>query len=125
MNKEKLKKLSIKLPSKDLFEILKILQSEADRRTETIKRNNELFRKTDKQKKYYKLQSDRMQTVKNDMIEHINYQIESGYYTPTEFVNDPTVYLDSDIMGKYINNKILVRSIVKAVEDSYIMGLMY
>jgi competence CoiA-like predicted nuclease len=125
VNKEAIKKLSRKLDSADLFEILKVLQTEADRRIETVKKNNELFRKSDKQKRYYKLQSDRMQTVKHDMIEHIHYQIDCGYYTPTEFVADPGVYLDSQIMGAYIKNKILVKSIVKAVEDSYITDLMF
>jgi hypothetical protein len=72
------------------------------------------------QKRAAILNKDRMQTAKQDMINHITDLIESGEISYTELMADPTVYFDSQIMGNYYNNTIIRKSIVKYFDVSYI-----
>ena len=75
---------------------------------------------TPQQKRGYRLIKDRMETAKSDMIHHIEVLIKSGEIGYQEFVNDPTVYYDSQIMGVYYNNYIIRKAIVRYFEREFI-----
>lgn len=62
---------------------------------------------------------DKMLTVRNDMVEQIERMIDNGDVTVDEFLNDPTVYLEERIMGKYKNNDFLRKSVIKKIENKY------
>lgn len=56
---------------------------------------------------------DKMVTAKSDMINHIQDLISRGEITLTEYLADPDIYLDKQIIGNYINSPIMRRSITK------------
>jgi hypothetical protein len=76
-------------------------------------------RQTDRQKDAAQNMSDQLQTAKSDMIRHIKDRIHAGYYSVYEFMADPKVYFDSAVMGKWVNNPFLHRSIVTAIRNHY------
>jgi hypothetical protein len=59
----------------------------------------------------------------NDAIEkgtnHIIGQIKNKYMTAQEFLNDPSVYYDSQVMGKYKNIPAITKSIENNVFSKY------
>lgn len=59
---------------------------------------------------------DIFRRIKIDMIDHIMKKIKQGYYTPGEYLADPDVYHDSAIMGNYVKNPILNKSIAAAIK---------
>ena len=62
---------------------------------------------------------DKMVTAKNDMINHIQALIDDGQMSPDEYLAEPNIYLDSQIVGKYINNPIIKRSIIIHFKRKY------
>lgn len=82
-------------------------------RIEAAKRKKPL---SAKQKQYYNSLSDAMQSTKTAMVNHILDKIKSGYYEFHEFKNDPAVYFDKNIMGKFNNNSVMKKSIIREVE---------
>jgi hypothetical protein len=56
---------------------------------------------------------DKMVTAKSDMINHIQDMIDRQEISINEYLADPEIYLDSQIMGNYIHSPILTKSIVK------------
>lgn len=74
-------------------------------------------RVTAKQRQAYQLIKDKMQSAKQSMIRHIQDCIDNEDYTLWEFLADPFVYFDSQIMGKYYNNHIMRNSIVKYFQE--------
>jgi len=77
-------------------------------------------RLTPAQKRGYQLIKDRMETAKSDMIHHIEVLIKSGEIHYREFINDPSVYYDSQIMGVYYNNYIIRKAVVRYFEREFI-----
>ena len=63
---------------------------------------------------------DRMVTAKEDMIRHIVVLIKSGEITYHQFVSDPTVYFDSQIMGVYYNNYIIRKAVISYFDKEFI-----
>jgi len=68
--------------------------------------------RTYKQKRADVLQSENMSDAVQKGTRHIIDMIENKYMTAQEFLNDPSVYYDSQVMGKYKN----IPSITKAIE---------
>jgi len=62
---------------------------------------------------------DKMVTAKSDMINHIQDLIDRGEITPLEYMAEPNIYLDSQIVGNYINNPIIQKSIIKHFKRKY------
>ena len=62
---------------------------------------------------------DKMVTAKSDMINHIQDLIDRGEITPLEYLAEPNIYLDSQIVGNYINNPIIQKSIIKHFKRKY------
>jgi len=63
---------------------------------------------------------DRMQTAKKDMIEHIQNAIGNGLYSIAEFIADPTVYFDSQVMGKYYKNYFIRQAIIGYFKKDFV-----
>jgi len=93
---------------------MKLEYVKKERKSQYIKMTPVLKKtRTVKQKRATLLHKDRINTAKQDMINHIQDLMDSGELTYTEFMNDPYVYFDSQIMGSYYNNNIIRKSIVK------------
>ena len=107
-----------RLTTDNLVEARKKIDLELNIRGMEYQEQRLKFRKSEKMKFAYKLQSDKMQTAKSDMITHIMNCIAHKDYTVQEFLSDPTVYLDKAIMGNYINNKPLVKSIINQIDKT-------
>ena len=63
--------------------------------------------------------SEKMATVKSDMAEHIINYINYNDYTINEFLADPFIYMDSAILGNYIHNPIIIKSVIKIVREHF------
>jgi len=96
-----------KIPLNNINPVLKI----------TKKRKSRL---TPAQKRGYQLIKDRMESAKSDMIHHIEVLIKSGEIRYQEFINDPSVYYDNQIMGVYFNNYIIRKAIERYFEREFI-----
>jgi hypothetical protein len=75
---------------------------------------------TYKQRQGRRLIADCMQMRKADMISHIKALITDGVITWQEFVNDPTVYYDKQILCEYYNNYIIRKSIESYFKNQFI-----
>jgi len=62
---------------------------------------------------------DKINTCKIDMINHIQNLIDDREITIFEFINDPAAHYDKQILGAYINNPILLKSIEKYFKEKY------
>ncbi len=63
---------------------------------------------------------DRMQTAKQDMIDHIKNEIEKNSYSLHAFLADPSVYFEVQVMGKYYDNYVLRQAVVRYFEKEYV-----
>jgi len=77
-------------------------------------------KRTPKQKKSAQNIKDRMVTAKEDMIHHIECLIKMNELEYNEFIHDPTVHFDKQIMGSYYNNYIIRKSIIRYFEKEFI-----
>ena len=103
----------------DLDNLYEVVKNEYQRRNRIEEDRNNLFKKSKKQIESYQNRKDKFWRITVDMVQHIIDCIENNDYSIDEFINDPTVYLDSQIMGNYINNKILVKKIIGVVEAEF------
>jgi hypothetical protein len=111
----------------DLKEAMKKAQKEYNKKLTVHKNIPELQvskkvkkLRTPAQKKASLVIKDRMETSKSDMIHHIEVLIKSGELQYPEFINDPTIYFDSQIMGVYYNNYIIRQAIIRYFEKEFI-----
>jgi len=90
-----------------------IFKEQAKPKKQTIKRI------TFKQAQARQSIKDKMQTAKQDMIDHIKNELSMGTYHITEFLADPIVYFDSAIMKQYYNNYIIRQAIISYFKNVY------
>lgn len=76
-------------------------------------------RRTEGQRRAAQNMSDALQRAKSDMIRHVIDKVNAGYYTVFAFLADPSAYFDGAVMGKWVNNPFLRRSVVTAVKNHY------
>ncbi|HPU86212.1 MAG TPA: hypothetical protein PLE60_12870 [Candidatus Latescibacteria bacterium] len=76
-------------------------------------------RRTEAQRRAAQNMSDALQRAKSDMIRHVIDKVNAGYYTVFAFLADPSAYFDGAVMGKWVNNPFLRRSVVTAVRNHY------
>lgn len=98
----------------------------AERKPEPTKEPEPLYRqakrkarRTDGQRRAAQNMSDALQRAKSDMIRHVIDKVNAGYYTVFAFLADPSAYFDGAVMGKWVNNPFLRRSVVTAVRNHY------
>jgi hypothetical protein len=63
---------------------------------------------------------DKMQTAKQDMIDHIKNEIGNNAYSVADFINDPEVYFESRVMGNHYNNVILRKAVINYFKNEYL-----
>ena len=113
-----------KMSIQELQQLFNVVHNTLTKKQKKEDGRKKLFAKTEKQKASYKKRADQFQRIKADMVGHIiDHIITHDYYNYREFIADPTVYLDSAIMGNYINNQILIKSIIAAVKRHFELDL--
>ena len=72
-----------------------------------------------KQKYGDTLRAEKINMTISDMTDHVIVNMRTGYYTLAEFLADPSVYMDSAIMGRYIHNPIVKNAVIKNIKNIY------
>lgn len=65
------------------------------------------------------LMKDRLNSVLDEMATEIERRINEGYYSIWQFLADPSVYMDSSVMKKYINVEGCRLAVEKRVKEKF------